>query len=433
METINDDLTYLGNRYLPSEITNKIIILVTIDNIISLCQTCTWFNIFFNDNSSDFWKLKISIDFEEIPQNIDNVSWKEIYQYYGDIVGFGGNNLKQLGIDKPSTSTPMYVPIKSTKLKAKSVQCGDNYTTVINLNDNIYVFGKNEHGEFGLNDYENKSIPTQIPEIHAKSISCGKSHMAIIDLNDNIWVSGNNVRGQLGLYHDLDTKKILTLIPEIKVKSVSCGYFFTLFIDLSNNVLFCGRNSHDNIGSVLNCKGDVYIPTQITEIKAKNIFCRGNRIMMIDLENNVWVSGVNDSGQLGLGNCENVRTPIQIIGIKAKFISCGGNHTMIINLNNDIFVFGNNSKGQLGLGDYQKRTTPTQIPRMKAKFISCGNNHTIIIDMDYNVWAFGENECGQLGLGDYNDRNIPTQISGIKAKFVSCGNRHTVLILKSTT
>ena len=100
-------------------------------------------------------------------------------------------------------------------------------------------------------------------------------------------------------------------------------------------------------------------------------------------------------------------------------------------MNNNVWVFGNNNKGQLGLSNNINRNIPTKINGIKAKYILCGYRHTLLIDMNNNVWAFGYNKFGQLGLsnnGYGTNRNELTKINGIKAKYVSCGANHTVLI-----
>jgi alpha-tubulin suppressor-like RCC1 family protein len=72
-----------------------------------------------------------------------------------------------------------------------------------------------------LGDTKNKNIPTQIPSIKAKDISAGKDYTIIIDLNNNIWLFGNNYRGQLGLGDDIDRNT--------KFKSQTSLYWILLY------------------------------------------------------------------------------------------------------------------------------------------------------------------------------------------------------------
>ena len=58
---------------------------------------------------------------------------------------------------------------------------------------------------------------------------------AIIDLDNNIWVMGKNYYGQLGL-GDKNMRLIPTILSDIKGKSISCGGFYTTIIDMDNNI-----------------------------------------------------------------------------------------------------------------------------------------------------------------------------------------------------
>lgn len=56
---------------------------------------------------------------------------------------------------------------------------------------------------------------------------------------------------------------------------------------------------------------------------------------------------------------------------------------------NNVWGFGLNNHGELGLGDNRKRNVPTRIPDLKAKQIVAGFAHTLVIDVDDNLWSCG--------------------------------------------
>jgi alpha-tubulin suppressor-like RCC1 family protein len=262
----------------------------------------------------------------------------------------------------------------------------------------IVVFGSNKYTQLGLRDAGNRDVPTLLPWSslnRAKSISCGGYHSMIIDLNGNVWAIGRNRHGQLGL-GDVKDRNIPTLLPwshEHKAKAISCGKIFTVLLDENNNV---------------------------------------------------WVFGGNEYGQLGLGDIERINVPTVLIykdqNMQAKSVVCGNDHTVIIDLNNYIWVCGNNTYNQLGLGNNLDRSNfPVLLSwnqdeenmTIRAKSAACGLNHTVIIDMNNNVWSFGWNMEGQLGLGDNERRHIPTLLQWSivnKVKFISCGLNFTIMI-----
>ena len=62
-----------------------------------------------------------------------------------------------------------------------------------------------------------------------------------------------------------------------------------------------------------------------------------------------------------------------------------------------VYAFGLNNFGQLGVGDDKEINTPIMIPGIKAQSICCSQFYTMIIDLNSEVWAFGDNEDGKLG------------------------------------
>ena len=75
---------------------------------------------------------------------------------------------------------------------------------------------------------------------------------------------------------------------------------------------------------------------------------------------------------------------MRIPNIKAKQVSAGYFHTVIIDLRGNVWVSGLNMDGQLGLGDNNDRRELTQIPNIKAKQVSVSDYHTILIGTKIN-------------------------------------------------
>jgi alpha-tubulin suppressor-like RCC1 family protein len=402
----------------------RIALTESIDSIDKLCQTSTRFNNLICNNNN-FWRQKFVNNFGLPSTNI--VNWKDAYQNFGRVVVCGDNESGQLGLG-PNSS--IRNELKSVNYRAKSIVCGDSHTVIIDLNDNVWMFGRNNFGQLGLGDDENRNKPTVLTidgqNFKARAISCGRFHTMLIDLNDSVWTFGDNTYGQLGLNDDRirSTPNALNL----KAKAISCGTDHAVIIDLNDNIWVVGGNSRGQLG--LNDAVNRYTPTALN-FKAKFASCGFKYTILIDLNNNVWAFGLNNYGALGLGDNIHRNVPIQIPDIKAKFVSCGDKYTILIELNNNILAFGSNFDGQLGLGDNISRNVPTQIPNIKAKTVSCGARHTVIIDFNDNVWSFGYNNFRQLGFIDRNSRNLPTQIPDVKARSVSCGGFHTMIILQS--
>ena len=117
--------------FLPDDIVIEIALREPIRNITELCQSSTRFNNLICNNNA-FWRQKFIQDSGEINGNI--ISWKEAYQNYGSVVVFGRNQWGQLGLgDNQDKNTPTLL----TQIKAKSVDCGKNHTIIIDLSNNV--------------------------------------------------------------------------------------------------------------------------------------------------------------------------------------------------------------------------------------------------------------------------------------------------------
>ena len=115
--------------------------------------------------------------------------------------------------------------------------------------------------------------------------------------------------------------------------------------------------------------------------------------------------------------------------VHVSLICMGENHSVFLSNEGNVFVTGGNFQGQLGLMEKLIRI-PKPIPNIpQITTISCGLNSTICIDIEGSLWGFGENTSGQLGLGDHNNINTPTKISNLPPIIdVKCGLRHTLCI-----
>lgn len=421
---------------LPSDNILEFALFLPLHEISHLCQTSSRFNRLICNNNY-FWKLKFIKDFGEISYTGD---WRYLYQNHMNLWATGDNGSVQLGLgDYEDHSTFENI----IDFKAKQVSAGGEHTVVIDVNDIVWSFGKGDDGELGLFSEKSRNTPHQVTinrrSFKAKQVSAGYEHTIAIDLDDNVWGFGNNQDGQLGLdgdIDDLENKFIPTQLENFKAKQVSAGERHTILIDLNDNVWSFGSSSEGQLGLG---DGEFHIttPTQVffnnKPFKAKQVSTRSTHTVVIDLNDNVWAFGENDSGQLGLGDNINRDEPTMIENLKAKEVSVGSGFTLIIDLDDNVWSFGSNSDGQLGLGNNDDQHTPQQVmlgkKPFKAQQISAGAFHTVVIDLGNNIWVCGDNESGELGLGDIDKtRNKLTLVDYFKAKQVSAGHTHTMMI-----
>ena len=117
----------------------------------------------------------------------------------GRLYGVGYNEYGQLGIGtNQSRST---VQLIEDIPKIKEVSCGYRHTMCIDEENNIWTFGHNGGGRLGIGNLINQNKPIQIPiDYKIQKISFGLGHQSIImDINNNIYSFGRNKYGALGI------------------------------------------------------------------------------------------------------------------------------------------------------------------------------------------------------------------------------------------
>ncbi len=190
---------------------------------------------------------------------------------------------------------------------------------------------------------------------------------------------------------------------------------------------------------------------------AKNISVGNKRFMVQNSGNEVYCTGFNHRGQLGIGivsDTVNTFSPMvtTINNLSSlqevDFISNGiaSNHTFIKSLtDNKIYGFGTNMYSQLGFKSDTKENEPFPVHIPEIHFtddsiidIECGLSHTLFLSSSGSVYSSGSNQYGQCGVENANKVNYPTlinfdtksKITTIKcgACFSICMNIHNQLI-----
>lgn len=312
--------------------------------------------------------------------------------------------------------------------KAKDIAVS-KHVIAIDLHDNIWTFDS-DTGK------EDLTFPHKF-NFKAKYVTTKNNHIGFIDMDNNGWVCGTNRYCELGI-HDIkdfhivnNYVKLLPLIcdqgHQVKIQQICFGYSYTMLLDTENNIWGSGSNIHGQLG--LSDYGPRKQFTQIIGLKGKQIYIgsgvQSSHTIVIDLEDNMWVFGDNRYGQLGINNYfRNNPTPM-LNGFKVKQVATDCTHTIMIDLEDYVWVCGNNSFGQLGLDTESLQFKPIR-HEIRAKQIVTGEEHSMLIDFEDNVWILGCNFYSKPAEYNY----IPFKIPDIKALKIATGNNSSVIITK---
>ena len=280
----------------------------------------------------------------------------------GFMWSFGKNSYGQLGT---GNKTYFNVPQKILEIPpVLSVDCGLDHTLIITNDSNLWSCGYNEYGQLCLGNKEDQLKPQKTSFSNILKISAGYYHSLFQNNEGEIFACGKNERGQCGLGHFNSpqiTPSLILNVPENIVQFLS-GTLFCLFLDSEGNVLSVGNNGYGQLGLGHNIHQNVlnklpYIPP----IKAISTILFSS--YLIDFEGNLWSFGSNEYGQLGHGDTTKINTPkiIPTLSFQQISLGCRGQHFLAKNSQNQIFVTGKNDSGQLGTGDTQSLSIPKEM------------------------------------------------------------------------
>ena len=315
------------------------------------------------DHNQDYVSLPTPIP--NLPQ-IKMISCGSFYtacvDYEGFVWSFGSNDLRQLGT---GNTTNFNVPQKIQDIPpVLSVDCGSEHTLIITNDSDLWSWGRNLEGQLCLGDKKDRSKPQKTSYSNISKISTGWRHSLFENNKGQIFSCGYNAYGQCGLGHFNEYQITPSLIHNLPSNIIHfiCGNNQSLFLDLEGNVYSVGENYGQlGLGHKTNQNKLNKIPN-IPPIKI--ISCVNASCYLIDFEGNLWTFGYNGFGQLGHGDITDRNTP-QIVNTlndiqQISYGSCGA-HFLAKNSQNQIFVTGYNEFGQLGSGDTQSFSIPKEI------------------------------------------------------------------------
>jgi alpha-tubulin suppressor-like RCC1 family protein len=246
----------------------------------------------------------------------------------------------------------------------------------------------------------------------------------------NVYGFGEGAFDQIGKSNDT----LIKLIPGLnKIIQLGIGGFHTLALTSDEQVYSFGMNDDGQLG--IGNNDDRYIPILIEGIYNVVQTAAGNaHSLLLTGNGQVYSFGENISGQLGIGNNNNVKIPTLISLIdNVVQISARENHSLLLTNNGHVYSFGDNALGQLGIGnDNDNANIPTLIPELnRIVSVSAGSNFSLILNEYGQVYSVGSNAYGQLGIGTDDDSNVPILIPELNDIVqISAGGTHSLVLNK---
>lgn len=337
---------------------------------------------------------------------------------------WGKNDNNQLGLgpdNPPKVKFP--VPIKSVSHISKA-SCGYEHTVLLGQDCRVYTMGLGEGGVLGHGNVLSVMYPKvvqSLKSIKIKQISCGGYHTTALDKEGHLYVWGRGEGGQLGLDPEhlrktmfdlkIDSSEVFIHTPQRlfgelgkkRIILVACGEAHTIALTDQYEVFGWGWGSngqlgrgfkHDDFEEVGNKLCIQYLPGPISfpeNTSIKHIAAGGLFSMFITDQNEVLACGMNDFGQLGIENPHRDHTDISFptrldcfSDYPIHYLVCGENHTVAVSKEKETmtWAWGRFREGQLGLGEVSPSATPRPVQTLNnapVYRVACGRRHTFAV------------------------------------------------------
>jgi alpha-tubulin suppressor-like RCC1 family protein len=284
----------------------------------------------------------------------------------GKIYSSGLNSSGQLGLGNTTdTASLALVPSISDETPVQIHTWGGN-SMLLTASGKVYATGKNASGQFASGNKTSRSSFVLIPAVNSEIFSqvrIGTNHSCFLTTSGNVYMAGSNASGQLGLgTSDTTDRTALTQIPTIigeTFSKIAVCQLASFILTVSGKLYATGFNTFGELGvGDMNSPAVLTLVTGLNGITISNIFTGFGYVFCITASGDMYATGLNTSGQLGLGDLVNRTTFTNvpaIIGEVVHTVRCGMYTTFFLTNSGNVYTSGADYKNFI-------RTVPTKVP-----------------------------------------------------------------------
>lgn len=310
----------------------------------------------------------------------------------------------------------------------------------------VYVTGKNDQGQLGLDDLDDRHVFTVIPALRGKEV-CHVSAYGTVCIaatpTSEVYVWGGNGVNPIAIGHaeSFSSPQQMTKLIGEETVVTSAGSTHACSISQAGDLFVWGKLGSDDTRLT---------PQYVDKFTAASVACGAKHISVITDKGELFAWGGTSSGRLGVGSVEQAfqfqATPKLVkLPEPVRLIACGSTHTIAATESRRVFSWGCGDGYRLGHGENcSERTSPCEITTITALGgsqildISAGvwhsacvisNESSSSVDTSGFLYTWGSGYCGQLALGKQCIATTPTKVNELnEVKRIFCGRTHNVAI-----
>lgn len=347
----------------------------------------------------------------------------------GALYAWGRNAQGQLGLgDVVSRSSPVAVlgGLTFSQVQSCNTGTGGGTSSALGISSSgaLYSWGYNSNGQLGLGDVAVRSSPVAVlgglTFQKVLAVSGGGVSTYGLTSDGTLYAWGYNASGQLGVGDVTPRSSPIAVLGGLKFSDISIigsGSGSVLGLSQSGALYSWGLNSKGQLGlgDVTPRSSPVAVLGGLTFTK---IWARADSSYALTAAGVLYGWGSNASGRLGVGDTTSRSSPVAVLGgLVVKDISphTDGFHVLALTSAGALYSWGLNNNGQLGLGDVVPRSSPVAVLgglSCAALLPSGQGNMSGAVTTAGAQYAWGENSFGALGVGDITPRSSPVAVLG---------------------
>jgi len=383
----------------------------------------------------------------------------------GDYGRLGHSARVDEGGDVSFRSATTFHPVEGFDgIDVRAIAAGGAHSVFLAAGGFVFTCGLNDFGQLGHSaGLPFAAEPMLLPlDVEVTQVAAGNKHTLCVDVDGQVWAFGKNIGGELGTGQELDgfsPRRINTLTKEGRIVGIACGGEHSLAVSEDGRVYSWGTSADGVLGHGSETwKEGWFYRTAKIEPKPRLVRALSEHTVLKVAAGHMHSACVDDRGtlftwgqgrfnQLGLNSSyvDHVTTPTVVESLRfVHEVACGGLHTLA-NTNAGVVSWGANQHGELGHGRQSdgKSAVPKAIKFSSRGWskISAGWKHSCgVSNGELLSWGFGgsvgsyaddkSSSGGQLGLGNDFDFWEPTAVSVPgEVVDVSCGFNHTLALV----
>jgi alpha-tubulin suppressor-like RCC1 family protein len=320
-------------------------------------------------------------------------------------------------------------------------------TMLLDDTGNVWTCGINQQGQLGHGDTKDRYIPTLVTtniysSVSITEVSTGGGGALVLDSTGQIWGAGyngdyriGNLSGVAGTALSNTTSTFIPSMPagDHTFTSIDIGEQYSLALEDNGRIWSTGGNGDGRAGGGATDPVPGWTEVDntggINDVSITQIVSGETHSVALDSTGNVWATGDNNYGQLGLGDTTdrtyftkvtanvNVASGVTISQIAAAFA-----RTWALDTAGKIWTAGYNLNGEAGQPPYKTtintfiRADAGPIADKSITDIALSSQASPIVrtsDNEYWVTGNGGNSC--LGTGDTTNRYQYTKLMDVNA------------------